>query len=94
MAHLGRNPHVSLAYIGEITRPVYVDARAEVIEDGDGKARFCDLARCLLPPNGYDPAEVFAGPDDPRFAVLRLVPSRIDLVEFPAPPGKVIVWRA
>ena len=89
-----RNPHVSLAYVGEVLAPVYVDCRVEVIEDVGQKDRFCNLARSLPPPYGYDPAEVFCDCDDPRFAVLRLVPSRIALVEFPAPPGKVIVWRA
>ena len=88
------NPHVSLAYVAEVNKPVYVDGRAEVVEDPDSKRRFCALARSLPPPYGYDPAEVFGGPDDPRFAVLRLVPARIALVDFPAPPGKVVVWRA
>jgi general stress protein 26 len=92
--HLERNPYVSLAYVAEVNKPVYVDCRAEVIENPDERRRFCALARSLPPPYGHDPAEVFGGPDDPRFALLRLVPSRIALVEFPAPPGKVIVWRA
>ena len=91
---LARNPHVSLAYVAEANKPTYVDRRAEVVEDPDSKRRFCALARSLPPPYGYDPAEVFGGPDDPRFAVLRLVPARIALVDFPAPPGKVVVWRA
>ena len=88
------NPHVSLAYVAEITTPVYVDATVEVIDDVDGKRRFCELARAIPPPYGYDPAAFFGEPDDPRFAVLRLEPTRIALVEFPAPPGRVIVWRA
>jgi hypothetical protein len=91
---LGRNPRVSLAYVAEVMKPVYVDGEAEVIEDLDGKRRFCALARSLPPPYEYDSAEVFAGEDDSRFADLRLVPSRIALVDFPAPPGEVIVWRA
>ena len=90
---LERNPHVSLAYVAEVTKPVYVDATAEVIDDPDGKRHFRALARSIPPPYGYDPAEVFGGGDDPRFAILRLVPARIALVDFPAPPGKVIVWR-
>ena len=89
-----RNPHVSLAYVAEITTPVYVDATVEAIDDVDGKRRFSELARAIPPPYGYDPAAFFGEPDDPRFAVLRLEPTHIALVEFPAPPGRVIVWRA
>jgi general stress protein 26 len=91
---LQRNPYVSLAYIAEGMKPVYVDCRAEVVDDPDGKRRFSEFARSTPPPYGYDPAETFGGPDDPRFGVIRLVPSRIALVDFPAPPGKVVVWRA
>jgi general stress protein 26 len=94
VTQLERNPHVSLAYIGEVTGPVYVDGQFEVIEDQDQKARFRALASSFPPPYGYDPAALFGSPDDPRFAVLRVAPARIALVELPAPPRKVIVWRA
>ena len=89
-----RNPYASLAYVTEFLTPVYVDCRVEVIEDVEEKLRFCELARSIPAPYGYDPATMAWGPDEPRFGVLRLVPARIALVEFPAPPGKVIVWRA
>lgn len=91
---LAANPNVSLAYIGDVAKPVYVDGRAEVVEDDDGKRHFWEIAKSIPPPYGYDPAEIFGSPDDPRFAVLRVTPSRIALVDFPAPPGTVIVWRA
>jgi general stress protein 26 len=91
---LAQNPHVSLAYVADITKPVYVDCRVEIIDDPEAKRRFSDLARALPPPYGYDPADFFGPPDDPRFGVLRLEPSRIALVDFPAPPGKIVVWRA
>jgi hypothetical protein len=90
---LALNPHVSLAYIAEVTRPVYVDCQAEVIESLDRKSHFRDLARSIPPPYGYDPTDFFGEPDDSRFAVLKRVPSRIALVVFPAPPEKVIIWR-
>ena len=89
-----RNPYASLAYVSEPLTPVYVDCHVEVIEDVEGKRPFCDLACSLPPPYGFDPTQFFGGLADPRFGVLRLVASRIALVEFPAPPGKVIVWRA
>jgi general stress protein 26 len=90
---LERNPHVSLSYIGDVQKPVYIDATAEVLTDVESKRQFTELARAIPPPYEYDPAELFGPPDDPRFAVLRLTPSRIALVEFPAPPGIVRVWR-
>lgn len=90
---MANNPHASLAYVTDVMKPVYVDARIEIIEDVAGKRRFWDLARSLPPPYGYDPAEVFSEPDDPRFVVLRLEPSRIAVVDFPAPPGRVYIWR-
>lgn len=91
--HLRANPYVSLAYVGDVMKPVYVDCRVEVRDDPASKQRFSELARALPPPYGYDPAELFGEPDEPRYGVLRLEPMRIALVDFPAPPGKVLVWR-
>ncbi|MEZ4562880.1 MAG: pyridoxamine 5'-phosphate oxidase family protein [Thermomicrobiales bacterium] len=93
MAHLRQHPHASLAYIAEPFTPVYVDCQVEVIEDAAGKAQFCELARSVPEPYGYDPAPLFGGPENPHFVVLKLAPTRIALVEFPAPPGKVHIWR-
>lgn len=90
---LRANPSASLAYVGDVMKPVYVDCRVEVRDDPKAKRRFSELARALPPPYGYDPAELFGTPVEPRYGVLRLEPTRIALVEFPAPPGRVIVWR-
>jgi general stress protein 26 len=94
LAHLRQNPHASLAYVAEPFTPVYVDCRVEVIEDIAGKTRFCELARAFPEPYGYNPDDLFGGPDNPHFVVLKLAPQRIALVEFPAPPGKVFIWRS
>jgi hypothetical protein len=91
---LREHPYVSLAYVSDIMQPVYVDCRVEVRSDLESKRRFSELARAFPPPYGYDPAELFGKPEESRFGVLRLEPTRIALVEFPAPPGKVLVWRA
>lgn len=90
---LAGNPDASLAYVADVMQPVYIDARIEISDDAEQKRRFFELARSLPEPYGYDPAQLFGEPDDPRFVVLRLAPSRIAVVDFPAPPGKVIVWR-
>jgi hypothetical protein len=69
--HLERNSCVSLAYIGDVAKPIYVDGQAKLVDDADEKRRFWDLAKSIPPPYGYDPAEVLGSPDEPRFAVLR-----------------------
>lgn len=94
IAHITANPHVSLAYIADVATPVYIDATAEVSADPAVKQHFFELANAFPPPYGYDPAQIFGEADNPRFGVLHVIPSRIALVEFPAPPGKVIVWRS
>jgi hypothetical protein len=91
---LRNHPFVSLAYVADVMKPVYVDCHADVHSDPETKRHFTDLAGSLPLPYGYDAAELFGGPEDPRFGVLRLEPLRIALVDFPAPPGAVIVWTA
>ena len=39
---------------------------------------------------GYDPAPIFESVDHPNFGALRLVPWRIELVNF---PGMPLVWH-
>ncbi len=83
--HLAHNPYVSLAYITEIHRPVYVDCRASWSEDLAEKQRVWDLFKQTPPPMGFDPAHDFISPDHDGFGLLRLVPWRVALVSFPAP---------
>lgn len=82
--HLARNPYVSLAYITDINKPVYVDCVAEWIEDLDQKQRIWDLFKNTPPPLGYDPAPDFVSPGYEKFGLLKLTPWRIALVSFPA----------
>jgi general stress protein 26 len=82
--HLEKNPYVSLAYITEIMKPVYVDCRVEWINDLAEKQRIWDLFKNTPPPLGYDPAHDFIRPDHENFGLLKLMPWRIDLVSFPA----------
>lgn len=94
MALLARTPQASLADVGEPLRPVSVDGRAEIVEGREGKTCCCAPTRSFPLPCGSDPAAFLGGADDPRFGVLRIVPPRIALVDVPAPPGTVLVWRA
>ncbi len=92
--HLAQNPHMSLAYIAEITRPVYADCVAEWVDDLAEKQRIWDLFKHALPPLGYDPAPLFGSPTDENFGLLKLTPWRIELVTFPAESLNASpVWR-
>jgi uncharacterized pyridoxamine 5'-phosphate oxidase family protein len=93
--HLAQNPHVSLAYITDIHKPVYVDCTAEWVDDLVQKQRVWDLFKYAPAPLGYDPAETFVSVDHANFGRLKLTPWRIDLVSFPAPSFEegTRVWR-
>jgi hypothetical protein len=83
--HLEGNPHVSLAYIADVMKPVYVDCVTQWIDDLGEKQRIWALFKNTPPPLGYDPAHDYISPDHENFGLLKLTPWRIDLVSFPAP---------
>jgi hypothetical protein len=90
---LRQHPLASLAYVAEPFTPVSIDYCVEVVEDVAEKAQFSDLTRSHPEPYSYNPDDLFGGPENPHFVVLKLTPERIALVEFPAPPGMVFIWR-
>ena len=94
--HLEHNPHMSLAYITDIHKPVYVDCTAEWVDDLEAKKRVWGLFLNAPPPMGFDPAIDFIRPDHETFGVLKLTPWRIDLVSFPAEnfDKGTLVWRS
>lgn len=83
--NLIRSPYVSLAYITDIMKPVYVDCVAAWVDDLETKQRIWNLFRDTPEPVGYDPAVDFIRPDHENFGLLQLKPWRIALVTFPAP---------
>jgi hypothetical protein len=89
--HLGANSHVSLAYIADISRPVYVDCVAEWADDPLDKQRIWELFTSADAPLGYDPAPFFIAPDHPNFGVLKLTPWRVAIVT--QSPPLALVWR-
>ncbi|MDQ2888475.1 MAG: pyridoxamine 5'-phosphate oxidase family protein [Chloroflexota bacterium] len=89
--HLAHNPFVSLAYIADVAKPVYVDCKTEWIEGLAQKQHVWNLCLETAPPLGFDPALIYQRADHPDFAVLKLMPWRIDLVN---PPAEHIIWRA
>lgn len=83
--HLEHNPYLSLAYIANVMNPVYVDCKAEWIDDMAEKVRIWELFKAAPEPLGYDPAMIFERVDHENFGLLKLTPWRIDLVTFPSP---------
>lgn len=94
--HLANNPHMSLAYIADISKPVYVECVAEWVNDLQTKQHVWNLFKDAPPPLGYEPADTFGRVDSEHFGVLKLTPWRIDLVTFPAPSYEegTRVWRS
>jgi general stress protein 26 len=88
--HLAYNPYISLAYVSDVARPLYIDCRTEWIEDLSEKQRIWQLCLETPAPLGFDPAPIYKSVDHPGFAVLKLLPWRIDLVN---PPADHLVWR-
>lgn len=91
--HIAHNPHVSLAYIADISRPVYVDCKAEWEGDPGIKQHVWDLFRSSAPPLGFDLGNIFKSVDDPDFGVLKFTPWRIDLFDI-ANSANRKVWIA
>lgn len=58
--HLVANPYVSLAYIADISKPVYVDCTAAWIEDQQQKQHVWHLFKAAPAPLGYDPRSRFS----------------------------------
>lgn len=84
MAH---SPYVSLAYIGDVAKPVYVEGTAEWVDDLAARQRIWDMFVAAPPPLGYDPAPIFGDVDG--FGLLKVTPWRIEVTEFPL---QTLVW--
>lgn len=80
-AHIAHNPHVTTSYWNPRQNVVAVDSVADWDNDPDTAARVWDLYRVGSPRgNGYDPAQFWTGPADPKFHVMRLEPWRIQVL--------------
>lgn len=90
--HLAEHPYVSLAYVSDIVKPVYVDCLAEWADDLATKQHVWNLLLQTPPPVGYDPAPIFGSPDS--FGLLRLRPWRIELYDASTVPPPRQVWHA
>jgi general stress protein 26 len=88
--HLAHNPHVSLAYIKDIEKPVYVECTAEWAHDRAEKLRVWNVIKAAPPPMGFDPEPVFGTIDHIHFGLLKLTPSRVELYTLRGDP---IIWQ-
>ncbi len=82
--HLEHNPYVSLAYVADVAKPVYVDCKAEWDDTMAAKEHVWNRCLTTPPPLGYDPAPIFGSVQDANFGILKLTPWRIEIANFPA----------
>lgn len=88
--HLARNPAVSLAYLPETAKPVYVDGTAEWVHSAAEKQRVWDLHAATPPPLGFDPQPHYDSIEHQYFGILRITPRRIELANL---YGEALIWR-
>lgn len=88
--HLARNPAVSLAYVADKNKPVYVDATATWIDAVEEQERIWDLHRTTPAPLGFDPQPHYGSIAHPYFGLLRFTPWRIELASL---NGESLIWR-
>lgn len=88
--HLAVNPHVSLAYLPETAKPVYVECVAEWIEDRTEQQRVWELHQTIPPPLGFDPQPHYGTIDHHYFGILKFTPWRIELGNL---GGESLIWR-
>lgn len=89
--HIAHNPYVSLAYISDVVKPIYIDCLAEWEDDPATKQRIWDLFRSAPPPLGFDFGTIFGNVDNAEFGLLKLMPWRIEFGDAMAPKSKR-VW--
>src|SRR5262245_29328556 len=90
--HLAHHPYVSLTYMAEVFKPVYVDCLAEWEGDLVTKRRVWELFRTTPPPVGYDPTPIFVSADHTNFGLLKVTPWRINLSDQES-PSPYVIWE-
>lgn len=90
LQHLENNPHVSLAYVSDMEKPVYVEAVASWVQGDDEKWRIWEFIKTIPPPLGFDPEPHYGDIHHHYFGLLRLEPWRIELATLKA---ESLIWR-
>jgi general stress protein 26 len=88
------HPHVSLAYLADIVRPVYVQGVARWADDLQEKRHVWELFAAAPPPLGYDPAAIYGQIEAPEYGVLHITPLHIELGNVSGIGERRITWRA
>lgn len=91
--HLAHNSFVSLAYVADPFKPVYVECRATWDDTPASKERIWNLFKQTPPPLGYDPGMIWPCVDDPDYGLLHLTPWRIELYDL-MKQANIKVWQA
>lgn len=90
-SHLNHSPYMSLSYMKDPLKPVYVDCQAAWIDEQHEKQRIWNLFNVTPPPLGYDPGGFFGTIENPAVGLLKLIPWRIELADL---FGQTRVWKA
>ncbi len=86
--HLKQNNHISLAYIADPLKPIYIEGSVKWVESADEKQRLWDLFKDTPEPYGYDPAAFFGSVDNPNFGILKVTPWLIELYDLMGGTGR------
>lgn len=89
--HIAHNPYVSLAYIADVVKPIYVECFAQWEDDREVRHHIWELFRSAQPPLGFDFGTIFGDPDNAEFGLLKLTPWRIEFGDASDPKSKR-VW--
>lgn len=97
-AHLAGNPFLSCAYWTPEHNVVYADCATSWADDHHARQLAWDVMAPKAIRLGYDPYAAWpGGPTDPRFAVLRLAPWRIQITLADLPAARTVassrVWH-
>jgi hypothetical protein len=88
--HLSHNPYVSLTYMSNPHKPVYIDCKADWQQDVAEQRRVWELHKTLPPPLGFDPTPHYGTIDHKYFGLLQFTPWRIELAEL---KSESLIWR-
>ena len=88
--HLAGNPYVSIAYIREPMKPVYVECTTTWVTDTGEKLRIWELHKALPSPLGFDPTPHYGTIEHKYYGLLRFTPWRMELAEL---NKECLIWR-
>lgn len=88
--HLSNNLYVSLAYVKDPYKPVYIECLAEWVTETSEQQRIWELHKAIPPPLGFDPEPGYGTIEHEYFGLLRFTPWRMELAEL---KSESLIWR-